>query len=270
MLYRPEEFEPLTDDAWDERHVRAAIRAIVADTDAAYGGDELWPADEWDGWRAEVPMKSLYFGAAGVIWALDVLRRRGHAETRLDVADAAVRTLAAWRREPDFMAGLELPSRPQSSLLGGETGILLVAWRLAPIAVLADDLSRASARTCTTRTNELMWGVPGTMLAAPRWPTGRASSDGGRRIERERGRSPGGARSPTGSGRRAALRQDISRARVPHGLVWQRARSAPGRRRGGDRRDQLMRETAAVLAGTAVVEDGLANWPYLGAGSAAG
>src|SRR5436190_8284693 len=30
------------------------------------------------------PMKNLYVGAAGVIWPLDGLRRRGHAETSLD------------------------------------------------------------------------------------------------------------------------------------------------------------------------------------------
>ncbi len=140
MLYRPEDFEPLTDEPWDERRVRDAIRAIVADTDAAYGGDALWPADEWDGWQAATPMKNLYVGAAGVVWALDVLQKREHAETQLDLADAASRTLAAWRREPDFMSGIELPAQRQSSLLCGETGILVVAWRLAPSRDLADDL----------------------------------------------------------------------------------------------------------------------------------
>ena len=82
MLYRPENFEPLTDEPWDDRRVRAAIREIVADTDAAYGGDELWPADEWDGYEAAVPLKNLYVGAAGVVWALDALaaaRTRGDA-----------------------------------------------------------------------------------------------------------------------------------------------------------------------------------------------
>ncbi len=85
-------------------------------------------------------MKNLYVGAAGVVWALDVLQKRGHAEMQLDLADAAARTLAAWRREPDFMSGMELPAQRQSSLLCGETGILVVAWRLAPSRELADDL----------------------------------------------------------------------------------------------------------------------------------
>ena len=45
----------------------------------------LWPADAWDAREQPLPLKSLYAGAAGVIWALDTLRRRGHAETSLDL-----------------------------------------------------------------------------------------------------------------------------------------------------------------------------------------
>ena len=33
MLYRPEAFEPLTDEPWEEARVRSAIKAIVADAD---------------------------------------------------------------------------------------------------------------------------------------------------------------------------------------------------------------------------------------------
>jgi hypothetical protein len=76
MLYRPEAFEPLTGE-WDEERVRGGIRAIVADADAAFGAESLWPADEWDSWRTPTPLKSLYVDAAGVIWGLDTLARRG-------------------------------------------------------------------------------------------------------------------------------------------------------------------------------------------------
>ena len=81
MLYSPDEFEPLTDEPWDDERVRAAIRAIVADADAAFDPAGLWPANEWDAWGSTPPVKDLYCGAGGVIWALDALRRRGHAET---------------------------------------------------------------------------------------------------------------------------------------------------------------------------------------------
>ena len=103
MLYQPEGYEPLAGE-WDEDGVRASIRAIVGEADAAFGEESLWPANDWDSWRTPTPLKSLYVGAAGVIWALDELRSRGHAEPRTDLAAAAEETLAEWRREPDLMA----------------------------------------------------------------------------------------------------------------------------------------------------------------------
>src|SRR5438093_9821152 len=176
MLYEPAQFEPLTDEPWDPGRVADAIATVVADADAAFDPDALWPAHEWDGWQAPLPMKNLYVGAAGVIWALDTLRRRGHAETSLDLADAALRTLELWRAEPDFRAG-ETHSHP-AALLRGETGPLLIAFRLAPDAVLADDLHALVRANVTNRTDDVMWGAPGTLLAAlalgewtgePRW-----------------------------------------------------------------------------------------------------
>ncbi len=77
-LYLPDGYEPLSGE-WDEERVRAGIRAIVADADAAFGAESLWPASDWDSWRTPTPLKSLYVGAAGVIWALDELRTRGLA-----------------------------------------------------------------------------------------------------------------------------------------------------------------------------------------------
>ena len=100
MLYDPAQFEPLTDEPWDEGRVRDAIAAIVADVDAAFDAAALWPAEEWDsdGWGSRLPLKDLYVGAAGVIWALDALMRRGHAETSLDLGAAATRTSTTIRR----------------------------------------------------------------------------------------------------------------------------------------------------------------------------
>ncbi|MFL5945923.1 MAG: lanthionine synthetase, partial [Gaiellaceae bacterium] len=128
MLYDPAQFERLTDEPWDPARVEDAIAAIVADADAVFDPDALWPAHEWDGWEEPLPLKNLYVGAAGVIWALDELRRRGHAETSLDLAAAALRTLELKREAPDFTADEHYHP---ASLLTGETGPLLVAFRLA-------------------------------------------------------------------------------------------------------------------------------------------
>src|SRR5687768_4217272 len=104
MLFSPESHEPLAGEAWDEDRVRTAIRAVVADAEDAFDPDALWPALE--GWDtrgdAKLPLTRLYGGGAGVLFALDVLRRRGHADVGIDLAGAALRALEKFRTEPDM------------------------------------------------------------------------------------------------------------------------------------------------------------------------
>lgn len=126
MLYRAEAFEPLSPALWREGRVRDAIAEIVADADETFDEDALWPADEWDGWHTPLPLKSLYVGATGVIWALWALGERGYASSRLELERAARRTLELRRERPDLMQGVELPAPAEASLLDGESGILAV------------------------------------------------------------------------------------------------------------------------------------------------
>jgi lantibiotic modifying enzyme len=259
VLYRPEAFEPLTEEPWGERRVRSAIRAIVADVDQALRGPRLlWRADAWDGWHGTSPMKNLYVGAAGVLWALHELRRRGHAETQLDLADLALRTLERFRARPDFMKGMELPEPRQSSLLCGETGILLVAWRLAPSADLGDDLYERVRANVGNQADEVMWGTPGTLIAAramdawtgeQRWLEACAESADALWARRD----------GDGFWTQRLYGQEVRSLTPPHGLVGNVQALVPllDQRR----REQLVVRTAALLARTAFVEDGLANWP---------
>jgi hypothetical protein len=169
VLYRPEAFEPLTDAEWDERRVRIAIREIVSDAEQAYRGDRLqWRADKWDSWHATSPMKDLYVGTAGVVWALDRLQARGHAETSLDLAAIAVQALELFRAKPDYvkLPAFRPPEPRDSSLFLGEAGILLVAWRLARDEGLADDLYTRVRANVDNPAEEVMWGSPGTLIAA--------------------------------------------------------------------------------------------------------
>lgn len=255
MLYDPELHEPLTDEAWDEAEVRRAIEAIVADTDAAFDPRDLWPAEEWDGWQTPQPLTSLYVGAAGVIWGLRELDRRGHGRSRLDLAAAALRTLERWREEPGFMREIELPDPAESGFLAGESGVLLVAWLLAPDDSLADDLL---ARVRANRDNdavEVMWGSPGTMIAArvmldetgdERWADAWEESAAALRARRD----------PDGLWTYRLYGGEYRGLGTAHGLVGNVAALLQG-----GRDEQLERETAAVLAERAVREDGAANWP---------
>jgi lantibiotic modifying enzyme len=249
VLYEPARFEPLTDEPWDPGHVEDAIATIVADADAAFDPAALWPAHDWDGWEEPLPLKTLYVGAAGVIWSLDALRRRGHAETSLDLADAALRTLELKRAEPDFTADEHYHP---AALLAGETGALLVAFRLASDPALADDLHALVRANVANPTDDVMWGAPGTLLAAlalgewtgdPRWEEAARETATALRARR---------------GDDLLWRQDDDYRGLGtlHGaagntLVLLRL----------DADDALAAETAAVLARTAFREGGLANWP---------
>jgi Lanthionine synthetase C-like protein len=258
MLYDPELFEPLTGDRWHESRVRDAIRAIVADADAAFDPDGLWPAHEWDVYQAQAPLKNLYVGASGVLWALDALRRRGHAETTIDLAAAALRTVEAWRELPDFAQWPDLPSRAQSGLLTGESGPLLVAWRLEPSAELADALLARVRENLDNEAVEIMWGAPGTMLAARAmldWTGEERWADAWRKSAE----AVWSAREPDGLWTNRLYGQTYRSLTPPHGLVGNVAALRPAL--DDARREQLERETGSVLSRLVVTEDGLANWP---------
>jgi lantibiotic modifying enzyme len=258
VLFDPQAFEPLTGERWDESRVRDAIHAIVEDADAAFDPDGLWPAHEWDVYEATAPLKDLYVGASGVIWALDVLRRRGHAETKIDLAAAALRTVEAWRELPDFAQWPDVPSRAQSGLLIGESGPLLVAWRLEPSAELADALLARVRENIDNEAVEVMWGAPGTMLAARAmldWTGEERWAD----AWRESAEAVWSARETDGLWTNRLYGQTYRSLTPPHGLVGNVAALRPALE--DARREQLEQETRTVLSRLAVTEDGLTNWP---------
>jgi Lanthionine synthetase C-like protein len=264
VLYQPEAFEALTDEPWDEGRVRARIRAIVADADEAFDPDGLWPANEWDVWGSASPLKDLYVGAGGMVWALDALRRRGLADTRIDLAAAIARTIELARAAPDLAeADIQLPSTREGSLLCGEAGLLLVAWRLAPTTDLADALLAHVRENSANEAEELMWGSPGTMLAAhamhgwtgeERWAEAwRESADA---LVARRGDDGLWTQQLYGN-----VRRFLGPAHGLVGIVHALLQGAH------ERSDVLRHDTAAILAREAVVEDCLANWPALEGGA---
>jgi lantibiotic modifying enzyme len=249
VLYEPSQFEALTDEPWDPARVENAVEGIVRDADAAFDPEALWPAHEWDGWEEPLPLKNLYVGAAGVIWALDALRRRGHAETSLDLAAAALRTLELKRAAPDYTADDHYHS---ASLLCGETGPLLVALRLTRDPALAGDLLALVSASFENPTDDVMWGVPGALLAAlamhewtgeARWmEAARESAD----VLRDR-------RGADGLWRQDDDYRGLGTLHGAAGNTLALLRLGPD--------ETLATETAAVLARYAFRENGLANWP---------
>jgi hypothetical protein len=262
VLFDAAGFEPLTDEPWDDERVRAAIRTIVADADAAFDPVGLWPANEWDAWETPVPLTAVYAGSAGVVWGLDALERRGHAEPGIDLAAAATRSLELWREVPGLPAEIELPSTPNASLLLGEAGILLVAWKLAPQPELADALLARVRENVANEFEELMWGSPGTMLVAhamhewtgeERWAEAWRESAEGLRARRE----DDGLWTQRLYGKAQRLLGPVhGAAGNVHAILQVESEWS----------ESLQGETAQLLAREAIVEDGLANWPATAGG----
>jgi len=259
MLFTPDNHEPLTDEPWEEDRVRAGIRDLVADAEATFDAEGFWaPMDDWDsgGGSAPLPLTTLYRGASGVVWGLDMLQRRGLAEARIDLAALAGRAYEIWRANP-APERLDPPVRTHASLFDGDSGILVVAYKLAPAADLADALHARVRENWNCEANDLMAGSPGTMLAARAmldWTGEERWADAWRESAEELWRRrywdgfwtyPPYGKSPGAS----------------HGI----GTNTNVLLKGGDlfpaeRHDQVKTDTAAALAKIAVREDGMANW----------
>ncbi len=168
MLYRPEAFDCLTDTPWDEARACDRIAAIVGDAETGFRGPKLqWQAHAWDRWQSTSPLKNLYVGSAGVVWALDELRRRGYAESSLGLAAIAESNLELFDAKPDYikLPFFKPPEPRDSGLFIGLVGILLVAWKLGDTGV-APELRRRLLANVDNDAEEIFWGVPGSLLAA--------------------------------------------------------------------------------------------------------
>jgi len=137
----------------------------------------------------------------------------------------------------------------------GETGVRLVLQRIAPSNANADRLEQLIAANAADERRELMWGSPGTMLAAralhdttgeARWlELWRRSADW---LRRERDEETGLWTQH--------LYGDVARYLGPaHGFAGCVLALA------AEPDDELTRRVGEVARREAIVQDGLANWP---------
>jgi hypothetical protein len=165
----------LTHDAWSERGARAAIEEIVSDAISHFDPDAFWPGHPGDDGVAD-GNPSFYFGATGVIWTLDYLHRIGATEAAKDFRPVLPKLLeqTAINFESNSPAGYA----KHGSLLFGDMGTALLAMRVAPSSSLADLVHTRAEANIGLPIRELMWGMPGSMVAAihmaemtgePRW-----------------------------------------------------------------------------------------------------
>ena len=250
---------PFTEAAARDAIARIAARA-ERELDAA---DGRWPLDPADAEREdEAPRSGLYYGAAGVAWALGEL---GYGEV-------AARELVA-RLEARIFAEPDDPEL-DGGVWFGAAGVLAVAEHRWPDAARRDRLADLCRASLDSPALEPLYGHPGHMLLAAqlhartgeeRWA--ELWSAGAERLLEtwEHDDELGiwiwtqrlGAREQRFVGPAHGLAGNV------HVLLRGGALLPAGQR------DEVERRALETLSRLAVVEDGRANWPPLAGGELA-
>jgi hypothetical protein len=261
MLFDPARHEPLRAEPWDPRRARDAIGWIARDAEATCPPGSTWPVHPKDlepGDDPAQPSTTLYYGAAGVIWALRYLHEAGAvaAGGSFDLAPLREHNRAALvaRGSDDF-----------GSYLFGELPIEMMIWDADRSDASAARLAALLERTIGHPARELMWGSPGSLLAAsflhersadPRW------ADSYRRIaarlqEQLLWSDAHGCHYWTQElyGRRSTYLDAVHGfVATAHGLIRGRHLLEPRQWQAWEGR------IAETVSRTATVEDGMANW----------
>ena len=155
-LFQSDRHESLISTPWNENEARRAIGEIAASALAHFDPEKLWPSHPLD----SVPdgVAGVYLGAAGVVLALDHLKRAGAIQSAgdFDVARFAERDNAWLGNSPFGNFG---------ALLMGDMGANLAAVRVKPDAQIADRVFARAQGNNALPILEMMWGTPGSMLA---------------------------------------------------------------------------------------------------------
>jgi lanthionine synthetase-like protein len=153
VLYTRDRHEPLDEGRFTEANARAAITRIVERTERERSGT-LWPRDREDRIGDEGASASLYWGAAGIAWALGELGMQGLEREQVEAL--AVR-LCSDKSDPDFAV---------DGVWFGEAGALAVAEHSWPDEARRDRLFELAAASLASPALEPMLGHPGFMLIA--------------------------------------------------------------------------------------------------------
>ena len=160
-MYEPARHLPLNPEPWDPAAARAAIAEIAEDAYASFAPARFWRAHPLDEHTPD-GATTIYLGAGGAIWALDYLARVGAAPAARDFRPLLPALIE--RNRAEYASFRAYPEH--ASLLMGDAGVLLLAMRLSPTNATADALYRRVEANLGLPPLELMWGMPGTMLAA--------------------------------------------------------------------------------------------------------
>lgn len=164
MLHDPTRHESLNAAPWSEALARAEIERIVADTVSRFEASGWWPIHpkDIDGDDPNVPPTTLYFGAIGTAWAVHYLQAVG-ACTGAVRFDAQLGELI--ERNRAWLTSVSIEDAAASYLMG-DLPALMMAQEQSPTEAGLQQLLALIDGNIDHPARELMWGSPGTLLAA--------------------------------------------------------------------------------------------------------
>jgi hypothetical protein len=151
---------PLRALRWDAAEAAKAMEEIIADALERFSPERFWPAHPMDEGCGD-GNSNIYFGAAGVIWGLEYLTRAVAPDAGADFRPVARWLLKKTWEEMEAFGDY----KETGSLLFGDLGTALLIMRLTPEQVIADHVYARAVANLELPVRELMWGLPGSMLA---------------------------------------------------------------------------------------------------------
>jgi len=164
MLFIPGRHTPITEVKWSKELARNYIISLINKTESLFQAERLWPVhpdlQECNG--ISQPITSLWFGAAGTLWALNQLNKSYPVNLQCYMPYLEQLTLlqSAWIKE---MASQFIPTNSTGFLLGS-LGSNFVKWIYTGEHL--EQLHQDAISNLNHPAIELMWGAPGSMIVA--------------------------------------------------------------------------------------------------------
>ena len=167
MLFDATRHEPLDPKLhWCADTAHAAITQIVQNAEARFDADRYWPVHPQDA-TGKKDLKSistsLYYGACGMFWGLHYLQDCGAVKLKRNYRDGPGMQLLLKRNRAWLGKSAK---REQASYLMGDTPIEMLALGVDANPARQARLHSLIQGNIDHPARELMWGSPGTLLAA--------------------------------------------------------------------------------------------------------
>jgi hypothetical protein len=258
-LYPASKHCSLREEDWSPTKVRAGVGEILQHSIDTFETDGLWPRHPLDG--DDATGTGYYFGAGGVFWGISYASREGWLEEPKAWFGRELGALV--ERNVRERANFDLDS--SRSYLFGDIPLLMLLYLHGRDETLREQIFSRLEGALTGPVHELMWGVPGCMLAALHMHN---ATDDDRWIElyqRQASRLLAAGQQVSGVGfhwldeRRGKLFDGLGALHGFAGNVAALLRGFPYL--SVEQQSLVLEEVPKTLLATAVRDAGRANWP---------